>query len=70
MLERIKKKSDRMAQKMAAVQSKIFLTLFYFTMVPTAYIYMRLTGQILHRETGYFQSYSASNRLEDQLKQY
>ncbi|MDY6768930.1 MAG: hypothetical protein SVW02_02370 [Candidatus Nanohaloarchaea archaeon] len=46
---------DRTAEKMAAFQAKLFLNLFYVTVVPLAHAWLRVTGNIHHRTTGYFQ---------------
>lgn len=46
---------DRTAEKMAAFQAKLFLNVFYVTVVPVAHLWLRLTGNLHHRTTGYFQ---------------
>lgn len=49
-----RERMDGFAQRMAAFQTKLFLNLFYVLVVPIAHAYLRLTGNLHHRTTGYF----------------
>ncbi|MDY6789408.1 MAG: hypothetical protein SVV03_05615 [Candidatus Nanohaloarchaea archaeon] len=71
MFNKIKEKMDAFAQKFAKFQTKLFLNLFYFLFAPVANLYLKVTGNIHHEKTGYFQKpANKSNSLDRHLKQY
>lgn len=71
MFEKVKAKMDAFAERMAAVQTKIFLNLFYVLMAPFAYVYLHMTGNKFHDVTGHFQDAKHKhNELDRHKKQY
>ena len=68
---KIKPRLDRTAHKIGEVQAKIFLTLFYYTMVPLGFAYLTLSKEIHHEHTGYFKEVIENQKdLESLRKQF
>lgn len=59
---------DRFADKMAKLQTGLFLNLFYVTAVPIAAIYLRLTRRLHHKREGYFSEQKSSTNSLTKLK--
>lgn len=71
MISKIKKRMDKAADKMARVQTTLFLNLFYITAAPIASTYLRLTRRLHHKQGGYFSEVETRNEDIDELrKQY
>ena len=67
----IKPKLDRAAYKIGETQAKIFLTIFYYTIVPIAFSYLKISKEIHHKKTGHFkQSTENHNKLQEHKKQF
>ncbi|MDY6769195.1 MAG: hypothetical protein SVW02_03765 [Candidatus Nanohaloarchaea archaeon] len=61
----IRDRMDRAAERMAAFQARLFLNLFYLTVVPVAHGWLRVTGSLHHRSTGYFTEADKHERTLD-----
>lgn len=71
MLESLKEKVDVFKEKMVKYQTKFFLNLFYFVVVPFAYLYLKGAEKLHHEKTGFFQEAEhKSNDIERHKKQY
>lgn len=73
MKEKYRKFRDRMdafAYKMGEKQAKLFLNIFYLSVVPVAHAYLKLTKRLHHENTGHFITTSKENNVERHQKQF
>lgn len=71
MLEKFKKKFSKYSKKIARVQTKILLTLFYFTIVSITFLYLQIVRKKLHEKTGFWTPREKiKHDIEEQKKQY
>lgn len=69
--ESIQQRMDAFAEKMAAFQTRLFLNTFYVLIMPFAHVYLRVTGNLHHETTGFFQEPEHhTNDIEQHRKQY
>lgn len=67
----IKPKLEATAVKIGEIQAKVFLTLFYYTIVPVAFLYLKAMNKIHHEQTGYFKDMRENqNKIERHKKQF
>lgn len=68
---KLKSGLDRTAHKIGEIQAKIFLTLFYYSIVPLGFAYLTLSKEIHHEHTGYFKEVPENHKdLESLRRQF
>jgi hypothetical protein len=68
---KLKPRLEATAHKIGDIQAKIFLTLFYYTVVPIVFLYLKSMDRIHHEQTGYFRTERENqNEIERHRKQF